>query len=336
MALTITPEAQANIIFDETLGDIIKGRGRGNLNISVTREGRFDIFGSYEIESGEYLFTAPILFVAKPFVIERGGKITWTGDPVNANIDIKAYYKTRTSLANFIEEYNLDLQQASQIADVNVGLNLGGTLFKPEIKFSLAFPSLTGDIANFVDNKLRVLSNNDQELNGQVLGLIVFNSFLPSNRIGDIFGGSDLQSASINTLGEFLSSQLSLYITNILNSLIQEGGIVSGVDFDVNLRNNTFSNSPFVPDEIAVKNKIIFKDNRFSLDLGGNYVVQSFGQPVNQVLPDFALEFILSEEGKLKVRLYGRYDIDVINFQLRPQYGLGLGYRTEFGPMIKN
>lgn len=340
MTLTITPDAEVSLIFDESKGDVIKGKGRGNMKIDITRKGDFEIFGDYEIESGQYLFTAPLILVAKPFVVERGGRIVWTGDPINATLDITAKYRTRTSVEPFISEYISGISQdqanlASQNTEVDVNLNLGGSLFKPEVKFGLGFPNLTGDIANFAANKLRLLQTNEQELNGQVLGLIVFNSFIQSNRIADVFGASGIQSASINTLSEFLSSQLSMYITNVLNSIVGDKSIISGVDFDVNVRNNNFGvSSGFLPDEIGIKNTIVFKNERLSLDVGGNYVFQFQGQQINQVLPDFALEFILTDDRKLKVRLYGKYDIDITTTGLREKYGVGVAYRTEFGSMM--
>ena len=337
MTMIITPDAEVSLIFDENKGDIIKGRGRGNLKINITRRGDFEIFGDYEIETGQYLFTAPLVPVAKPFIVDRGGRIVWTGDPVNATLDITTKYSTRTSIEPFISEYiQTGTSTVQSNTEVDVILKLGGSLYKPEIKLGLAFPNLTGDYANFADSKLRILQGNDQELNGQVLGLIVFNSFIQSNRAADIFGASGIQSASINTLSEFLSSQLSMYITNVLNSVVGEGSFISGIDFDVNVRNNTFGLAPsgIIPDEIAVRNIVNFKNDRLSLDIGGNYVFQFQGTTINQVLPDFALEFKLTDDRKLKVRLYGKYDIDVSTYGLREKYGLGVAYRTEFGSMV--
>lgn len=340
MTMTITPDADLSLIFDEEKGDIIKGRGRGNMKINITRGGEFEIFGDYEIESGQYLFTAPLIPIAKPFIVERGGRIVWTGDPVNATLNITAKYRTRTSVEPFISEYlygSLDPQNnlARQNTEVDVELYLGGSLFNPDIRFGLSFPNLTGELASFADSKLKLLQGNDQELNGQVLGLIVFNSFIQSNRVSDIFGASGIQSAGINTLSDFLSSQLSMYITNIINTMVGEGSVISGVDFGVNFKNNNFGavNSGFTPDEIAVRNTIVFKNDRLSLDIGGNYVLQFQGTERNQVLPDFALEFRLTKDRKLKVRLYGKYDIDITTTGLREKYGLGVAYRTEFGSM---
>lgn len=342
MNLTITPDAEISLIFNEAKGDIIRGSGRGNMKIDITREGDFEIFGNYEIEQGQYLFTVALLPVAKPFVVQRGGSVRWTGDPVNATLDMTANYRARTPVEPFISEYLSlarpeDQRLAGQNTEVDLKLKLGGTLFKPEIKFDLAFPNLTGDVANFADSKLRTIRSNELELNGQAMGLIVFNSFLPSNRVSDAFGTSGIQSASINTLSEFLSSQLSVFITNIVNSGIGENGIISGIDFDMNVRNNNFgfADNDLLPDEIGFRNTIFLKNNRISLDIGGNYVFQNQGININQMLLDFAVEFQLTEDRRLKMRLYGKNDIDPVTVTgLREKYGLGMAYRTEFGNMM--
>lgn len=344
MNLTLTPDAQVSIIFNEDKGDIIKGQGRGNMQIFIKRTGGFDIFGDYQIESGNYLFTVAQLPVAKPFVVYRGGLIRWTGDPVNASLDIKAVYKSRTSLQPFIEEYlgfasETLVNQASQRQDVDVILNLGGTLFRPEVTFNLAFPNLVGDLATLADSKMRILQNNELELNSQVFGLIMFNNFLPSNRVSDVIGSGGIQSIGINTLSEFLSSQLSLYITNLINLALVENGLLAGVDFEIGLRSNTgvvsnLSNSNVWPDEIEfrLKNRFKFLDERITLNMGGNYIFENQGLTYNQMLPDFSLELVLTENRKLKARVYGRQELIVQN-TLSPKVGLGLTYRTEFGTL---
>ena len=341
MTITITPEAELSLIFNEAKGDIIRGTGRGNMKIDITREGDFEIFGNYEIEQGQYLFTVALLPVAKPFVVQRGGSIRWTGDPVNATLDMTANYRARTPIEQFINEYltlasTADINLARQNTEVDLKLKLGGTLYKPEIKFDLAFPNLTGDVANFAESKLRSIRSNELELNGQAMGLIVFNSFLPSNRVSDAFGTAGIQSASVNTLSEFLTSQLSVYITNIINSRISENGFISGVDFGMNVRNNNygFVDNDLIPDEIGFRNTVFLKNDRISLDVGGNYVLQNQGRDINQILLDFAVEFRLTEDRRLKVRLYGKNDLDPVNFtELREKYGLGMAYRAEFGAM---
>jgi len=344
--LTMTPEARVNIIFDESRGDVIQGNGRGNMKMNITRYGDFDMYGTYEIERGEYLFTA-LGAVAKPFQVRRGGQIRWTGDPVNATLDIVADYDVRTSLDLFLTEFvqeNPRLQSASRSkTQVELILNLGGTLYKPQVNFDLDFPDVQGELRSVVESKMRTLDANQAELNSQVLGLIVFNSFLPSNSNQIALGSDQIGSAGIGTLSEFISSQASLLFTGLLNEVFADNGLISGFDFDIGLRKNSFNgvqnnNNGIAPDEIEVnlKNRFKFLDERLSLDLGGNYVWDNVlnGNAVgNYFIGNFVIEYFLTDDRKLKLRMYGRYDYDEIAAARRQKYGLGVGYRTEFGTL---
>ncbi|MFT6334695.1 MAG: hypothetical protein ACJATI_001440 [Halioglobus sp.] len=344
--MTMTPEARVNIIFDESRGDVIQGYGRGNIKMNVTRYGDFDMYGTYEIERGEYLFTA-LGAVAKPFQVRRGGQIRWTGDPINATLNIVADYQVRTAMDVFLSEFvvgNPILETASRSkTQVELILNLGGTLFKPNVNFDLDFPDLQGELRTVVQSKMRTLNANQAELNSQVLGLVVFNSFLPSNSSQIALGGSEIGSAGIGTLSEFISSQASLLFTGLLNEVFADNGLISGFDFDIGLRKNSFNgvqnnNNTLAPDEIEVnlKNRFKFLDERLSLDLGGNYVWDNVlnGSAVgNYFIGNFVLEYFLTDDRKLKLRMYGRYDFDEIEAVRRQKYGLGVGYRTEFGTL---
>ena len=55
----------------------------------VPRNGEFEMFGDYNIEQGEYLFTLYNV-VNKDFDINRGGVISWSGDPFEAQIRLEA------------------------------------------------------------------------------------------------------------------------------------------------------------------------------------------------------------------------------------------------------
>ncbi len=342
--LIMTPAARVNIIFDESRGDIIQGNGRGNLKMNITRYGDFDMYGTYEIETGEYLFTA-LGAVAKPFKVRKGGQIRWTGDPINATLAIVADYQVRTSMEVFLSELVVDnplLEQASRSkTQVELILNLGGTLFNPMVNFGLNFPDLDGELRSVAQSKMRTLNANQAELNSQVLGLIVFNSFLPGTSSQIVLGGSEIGSAGIGTLSEFVSSQLSLLFTGLLNEALADNGLISGIDFDIGLRKSSFngvsSQNSVLPDEIEVrlKNRFRFLDERLSLGLSGNYVRENQEVPVvgDYFIGDFVIEYFLTDDRKLKLRMYGRYDLDEIQGQRRQKYGLGVGYRTEFGTL---
>ena len=191
------------------------------------------------LNEANILFTA-LGAVAKPFQVRRGGQIRWTGDPINATLNIVADYEVRTATDVFLSEFVADnpkLESASKSkTQVELILNLGGTLFKPNVNFDLDFPDLQGELRTVVQSKMRTLNANQAELNSQVLGLVVFNSFLPSNSSQIALGGANIGSAGIGTLSEFISSQASLLFTGLLNEVFADNGLISGFDFDIGLR----------------------------------------------------------------------------------------------------
>ena len=351
MNLNMTPDAQVNLIYDESVGDVIRGRGTGNLRIVAPRNESLQIYGDYEIEQGEYLFTARKI-IAKPFVVRRGSTLRWSGDPVNAEINLEADYVIRTSLQNFLQEflYSTAIKNAAaNRTSVNLKLLLGNTLFNPSVQFDLEFPELTGELKNYADTKTRLLRNNITDFNGQVFSLIIWNSFLPSNTLSDVVssGGGIIGSATINTLSEFLSSQLSLFVTSLINDALTENGLISSVDFNLNLRNNvsfdplggtgTTVQQGILPSEIEVRLNPRFRvlNERLEFNVGGNYIRQNSLGQVNYVVPDLAIQYALTADRKLSLKVYGKYDFDEIQFTSRRQkYGTGVRFRTEFGSML--
>lgn len=345
MNLTLSPEAKVRIIFDENVGDEIVGYGRGDLQIDAARAEDFQIFGEYEIDRGEYLFTA-LGVVAKSFALDNGGLVKWTGDPVNATLDIDGTYLVNASLETFITEYLFDAAArslAQNTTPVALKMDLGGRLYKPTVNFDLDFPELTGELKAYADNKVRTLRQNEIALNSQVVGLLAFGTFLPDNNLvsNDVLGSSNfLQTAGVSTLSEFVSSQLSRLFTGLFEAALSDNGLIAGVDFDIGLIKNSSllqqSRAGLAPDEIQVqfKNRFRFLNERLSLNLGGNYIPQTVLDNASFFGVDFALEYYITKDRKLKLRMYGRSDIDQFVIDGRQeQYGFGLGYRTEFGTL---
>lgn len=351
MNISITQEAEMRLIFDEVNGDVITGFGNGNINVELPKNGDFTIYGDYVIDRGNYKFTALRTIIAKDFEVRRGGTVKWTGDPVNAELNILADYGVRTNLSSLISEYlnNENLQRAAAKAtEVNLTLLIGNTLYDPSINFDISFPDLVGELKSYADTKIRILKSNEVDLNGQVFGLMVFNSFIPSNTLSEIFATNNVLSSAtslgINTVSEMLSSQLSLFVTSYINQSLEDNGLLSGIDFDLSLRNNTSfqgvqsgnNGALFSEIEVRLKPQFRFLDERLSFDIGGNYVRQSLVGIQDYVVPEFVVQYALTADRKVNLRLYGKYDLDEVAITSRRQrYGFGLRYRTEFGPMLE-
>ena len=327
--LTVNNDAEVSLIFDEKKGDILKGVGNGVLQMRFERSGDITMYGNYEVDRGEYLFT---LFgvVNKPFSIKQGGTIQWNGDPIGAIIDLDAEYKGLTSnLINLLPEYENSLQSGElrTQANIDLGMHLYGELFKPEISFNIEIPNLTGNLRSIVDQKLNLLKSDQNALNQQVLGLMVWGSFLPPNQL---VASSGVIGSTINNLSQFVSSQLSLLVENALKELVADNNVISGFDFDVNYYNNTNAvdiNNLSIFDEVNINLGPKFFEDRLSVGVGANFVNSTLFDRL--ITPHFEVEYALTKDRRLKIRAYARKD-DISQGQLKDRIGGGISWRKEF------
>ena len=351
MNITVTPAATIYLIFNERLNDKIEAKGRGNLQVVAKQDGAFNIYGNYEIESGNYLFTA-WGFLAKPFTVKRGSTITWSGDPFNADLKINAVLdNVRAPLYTFIQEYlppNLDgepspeEQEAKKRTDVDLELQLTGQLYSPQVSFDLSFPNLPSQLRSFVDTKMRALRQDEAAINDQVAALLIFQSFIPSNNAlgSSFFNGNNLAYSGINTLSEFISSQISFQLSSLLQQAIVDNKYLSSIDFELAFANNSAIgddlqfDQDILPDEIEVNLRSTLKNDRWGFDIGTNYVRDNalgFGEYTTN---DFTVEYYITKDRRLKLRVYGQNDFDLVaggTFQREQRYGAGISYRKEFG-----
>jgi len=344
--VSFNEQAEVLLVFDERTGDIIRGRGRGDVQMFFPRSGEVTMYGNYDIEEGEYLFTLYNI-INKPFVVKPGGTIRWTGDPFNATIDFSAEYKgLNTSLYNLIVEYlNTEEQkaQARSSTEVDLTMHLTGQLIAPEIQFDIVFPQLDSDIKSFTDSKMRILNLDQNELNRQVFGLLVIGSFLPSGE--GVLAGSE-GTIGINTLSEMVTNQLSNYLTELLSEVFTDVGFISGVDFDINYNRyqaNDYSGENLITNtgnEIGLDLKSRFFDDRLSVNIGGN-IDWGTGTVASEsgafLAGEFVLEYVLTTDRRFKIKIYQLSD-QSINFGRRNKSGVGLSFRKEydtFGELLR-
>ncbi len=343
MNIEMTEDALAQLVFDEKAGDIMQGRGNGNIKFSVDRLGEIEMYGNYEIAQGEYLFTL-LNVVNKPFVVTEGGTIRWDGDPYNAIIDIEAEYTgLNTSLTNFISEYLNgvnpgDLEtEARKSQSVLLKMFLNGQLQQPDINFDISFPGLQGQLQNVADSKLRIIRQDQGELNRQVFGLLVIGSFLPSGNSSGLTGRGDL--IGRNTISELLSNQLSIHLTRLLSEVFTDVGFISGVDFNINY--NVYDNElstvgqgglPRTGRALQLRQSLDLFNDRLTVEVGGNvdWGNNLVGTTNSAFLAgDVVIEYAVTQDRRFKVRAYSLTDAAILGGR-RNKLGVGLSWRREF------
>lgn len=306
--LEVTPDALVQIIFDPQIGDIIKGRGNGNLQMGINTLGQFNMYGDFVIDEGDYLFTLQNI-INKKFTVKQGGTIKWSGDPYEADINLEAAYKVRTALYDLVgDSTKSDHKKRIQ---VECKMKMTDRLMNPTIAFDIDLPNSDQDTKTLVKS----LITTEQQMNQQIFGLLVLNRFMPSeqNKNGGLNGGDALTSNS----SELLSNQLSNWLSRISD------------DFDLGVNYRT--GNSVTNDEVQAYFSTQLFNNRVILDGNVGVTNKQNTSASNNIVGDFSLEYKITDDGKFRVRAFNKSnDINLVTNNAPYTQGAGISYRQEF------
>ncbi len=350
LEVTANNKTQIDVILDELSGDVIKAVGNGRIKIRAGNLEPLTIRGKYNIESGKYDFNFQS-FIKKPFelISEAGNYIEWTGNPDQAEVHIDARYTAnRVSLNELVGSSNFSTAVKSYRGSVYVNAALRNKLAQPDIKFSLAFPqgnpiSSDNEFSQFISR----LERDDNEILKQVSFLIVFNSFAP---VG--FNNSNNNNAytvtaiGINTISQLLTKEINKSIGNLLTKATGDKSLRFDVGSSVynsgNLLDPTGGGIAINANKIdrqRVNLKLgrsFFNDN-IIVNVGGDldFNVRNTSTIQNsdlQWLPDLNIEFILTNDRKLRAIIFNRNSLDINGSTLgkRNRQGVSISYRKDF------
>ncbi len=283
--MEITPDAYCELIFDIKKGDIIRGRGRGNIKLSLSTDGSFDMFGPLEITEGAYNFTLSN-FINKEFDVVPGSSITWYGDPYDASLNLEATYLQRASFDELEVLSNSNGNQASNRVPILAVLFIDGSILTPEIGFGLRLENESD--AN-TDNigKLSRIVNDEQELRRQFISLLFLRKFSPYESFslgsGQGIGGS---------VSEILSNQVSYLVSQIDENLEVEVDLASLDEESF----NTFQ----------LRFAYTFLDGRLKVTRGGGFGNEQAQKQnvLNDIVGDWSVEYSLTKDGRLRAKVF--------------------------------
>ena len=308
--LDILPNAEAQLVIDPVVGDLIKGTGKGNINMHInTQKDIFEMYGDYTIEKGSYLFTLQNI-VNKWFDIEPGSTIQWTGDPLDAILNIDAVYKLKASLQPLLEGSMASSHRSTRAVPVECYIHLTDRLMQPTVTFDIAVPSADSDVQNFISSALATPESKSQ----QFLYLIIANSFISesSNSMSSSIGAA----ATAATGFEMLSNQFSNWLSS------QDSKIV------LRYRPRTAQMS----DEFDFGFSKDLINNRLLIEVEGNYIVDKT-QVVNgnsNFTGEAYLTWLLDRAGTLRLKGFthtiDRFDEN----QGLQETGLGIYFKEDF------
>lgn len=298
--LDVTPDADIQIFLPGNMG-YIKANGSGKIKLGVDPRGHFTIEGKYVLERGMFHFTLEQL-LSKRFQIIRGSSIAWEGDPYQADVNIRAMYRLKTTLDGL--GMNLPAGSEGQRVTVNCYIILTEDLFNPNLRFSIDFPNLDNVIKQ---NVLAVLDTTDAALmNQQAISLLVLNSFSYTGNTTPL----NVSSYSI------LANQLSNWLSKISN------------DFDIGV--NYMAGDDITTEQLEVALSTQLFSNRLVID--GAFEVPTDGsQNSSNIVGDVNIEYKLTPDGRIRVKAFNRSNnLNTLEETAPYTQGVGLFWRKEF------
>ena len=308
MQLDVTEDAEFQIIFDEAVGDVMKGRGKGHLSMIINNLSTFNMYGMLELTQGSYLFTLKNL-LNKPFEVKPGGTIAWYGDPMAAELDMQAIYKVSASLNDIIPD---PTQTSGKRVPINLIMGLQGKMMNPTIGFDLELPQSD----QLTKSRLASVVSTEQERNRQAFALLVMGRFISPPNITQT-GGTGVGLASNGS--ELISSQISNWLSQISD------------DFDLGFNyrpGDKISNEQI---ELALSTQL-FNDR---VSVTGNFGVARGSANTSQTtnyIGDVRVEYNITQDGKIRLMVYNESNDQRVTTTTQSPYtqGIGVIYQEEF------
>lgn len=312
LGLNVHPNVDLQLVIDPQAGDLLRGRGEGLLNIHVNpRDNIFEMTGDYTLSEGYYLFTLQNI-INKKFLIESGSSIQWTGEPMDAMLNINALYKLKTSLQPLLgASTGVDRNANTRTVPVECVIHLGDRLSNPSKSFSIRVPQADSETQTAVANIL----NTETTIARQFIYLVAFNSFYPesatasSDNIGAV--------ASAATGFELLANQLAKTL--------------SGDDYNIILRYRP--KTEMTSDEVDFGFSSNLINNRLFIEVEGNYMLdnkQAVNNRVSNFMGEAYITWLIDRSGNLKLKGF-THTIDRFDeTQGLQETGIGIYYKEDF------
>ena len=302
MNLDVTPDAQLQVIFDESTGDIITGTGQGRVSLAIDTRGNFNMYGNVEIVRGLYNFTL-LGVVNKEFIIRPGGTISWNGDPYGGTLNLTATYTQKTSLQPILSAISDVVGNTNVVVPVVALMNMKGSLLAPEIQLGLDFTSATqasGTLASALEAYANNIRNDPQELNRQVFSLLILKRLSAQNEFN--VGANVGNNAFANSIGELLSTQLSYWVSQIDSNLEIDLGL-AGFDQTALQAMQVRVSYSFMQGRLRLTREGGVSSGTNSNTIGNTPGGTSGTGSNSQALGDVSLEYYIRPDGRLRLKL---------------------------------
>lgn len=328
--LELSDQETLHIVIDPQTGDKLSVKGNSTLTFDMTASGNMNLTGRYEISEGSYNLSFYKLMKRK-FEIEKGSTIIWSGNPLNAQLDIRARFAVETTPLDLIASQINTTDQAQlnsyrQRLPFFVLLDIKGQLLAPQITFQIDMPpEKRGAFGGAIYAKISDINTRESDVNKQVFALLILKRFVSDNPL-ESQAGADMSNATRTSVSRILSDQLNRLSEN-----------VKGVQLSLDIKSyENYSTGEAQGDtqvQLGVSKSLL--NDRLVVKLSGNVDVEgedTSQETVTDYIGDLALEYKLTSDGRFRVTGFRTSNYDMIDGELI-ETGAGLIYIKDYNTL---
>lgn len=310
--IELNREAKLSIIVDKVNGDFVELQGEAQLTGGIDPSGKSTLVGVFQVEEGGYELSVSVL--KRRFDIQKGSTITWTGEPMDATLDLTAIYTTEAAPLDLLEQQLTGLPQAEmnlykQRIPFHTLLQLEGELMKPVITFDITTDesnvSVSSSVLDNTEAKLAQLRTEESEMNKQVFALLLLNRFV---------GENPFESSTGISAGTMARQSVSKILSQQLNNLTSD--LIAGVDlnFDLESSEDYSMGERNTRTDLNVELSKRLLDDRLKVSVGSNFGIEGDArqnEETTNIAGDVTLDYSLSRDGRYMLRAYRKDEYQV-------------------------
>lgn len=310
--INMNPDATLRVLMDQANYDFIALNGTGSIRATYFNKGSFNMFGTYQIESGIYKLTIQNI-IKKIFQFQNGGTIVFGGDPYNASLDLKALYTVNSVPLS-------DLQLGNSFSSNNIRvdclMNISGTPQSPHIDFDLDLPT----VSNEAEQMVRTIINSEEEMNQQVVYLLSIGRFYMQNN-NNSSSQENQQNQTSLAMQSLLSGTISQQINTLLGNLVKNTNWTFGAN--ISTGDEGFNNAEY---EGLLSGRLL--NNR--LIINGQFGYRDNANATTSFIGDFDISYLLHPNGNISFKVYNQTNDRYFTKSSLNTQGIGLIMKKDF------
>ena len=302
--LDVTPDVKMRLLMDRKSGDVIELMGRGRIMANFHNKGRFNIYGTYNVEEGIYRLSIQDI-IRRDFKFQPNGTIVFGGNPMKAGLNLKAVYSVSNVSLDDLTTSSLGFSKTR----VDCIMNLTGKPEQPAVTFDFELPHANEDERQMV----RSIVSTEEERNMQAIYLLGLGRFYNMDSESG-FQSKDAMNAIVSST---LSQHLNQFIENAVGN--------SKWSFGTNLKtgDDGWRNMDV---EGLLNGKLL--DNR--LLISGNFGYREKYYTQRSFISDVTVEYLLTKNGSISLKAYNQAnDRYFVQSSLNTQ-GIGVQFKKDF------